>query len=1170
MWIKRFLCAVIVGLGMISGVTHGDDTELYVFESSARSGARPQVLIIFDNSGSMDTSEYTETFYDRGETVNDSTKLYYSKGGVGVPEVDSNNYILQSVNGCKTSKVYLESYGFFTGFIREYGFTGENGTWTELPDELGSIVSHVDCFEDFEDAAALQFSNATGIFDGFPVDSLGSKSSPIPYTNVTSSSSSSDKTAALDKAFLTKFGIGKSVTFYTQTYIDWYHSTKSKRWTTRMEIAKRVMEDTVVTTPSVDFGLSVFNYNTGRTSDGGRIISGIQRRNAASKKTLVETINNLDADTWTPLCETLYEAYRYFSGGKVKFAKEAGSLNPERDRSVEDGNYYISPFGETQCSNRSYVVYVTDGSPTRDSAANSLVKNMSGYRSADREDGSYLPALASILNRKDVNTNLEGDQFVSTFTIGFSDGADDAAPILKKTADLGGGAYFAAKDATQLQSALSQVFSQILEVNASFTSPSIASNNFDRTQTFDSVYYAMFLPNKGPRWMGNIKKFRVTGSGDIVDKNGALAIGTDGNLKASSCSYWTPNSVCSGSSGGGDGNDVRVGGAAHTLRGAAVRTLYGNLGTGGSLKSLTKSNASSAAGGDSALAAYMGVNSTELNKLFDWAKGKDVDDDDNDNSTSDIRDDVLGDPLHSKPLAINFGSSSSPDLRILVGTNHGFLHMFKDSGDSVAESWAFMPYELLPNLVELRANVPTGVHSVYGMDSPPVAYVKTGSGGIEKAWVFTGMRRGGKSYYAIDITSPDSPSYMWKIDSDSAGMSELGQTWSEPVITLIPGWPIGNTDPETASPVLIFGAGYSPSSKDPAAVGLPDAQGRGVFIVDAKTGVLVHAFGPTSDTKMTQMPGISDSIPNSVAVLDANGDRLTDRIYATDTGGNVWRMDLPSGSPKDSTNPWTVFKFADLGGGTLASDRRFFSEPAVAQTVFTNLSEVDVTIGETTTKTKTYQNVAYDAVVVGTGHRPHPTDTSRSDMFYMLQDRHVISRSFNGAPGNEVPETLTLANLYNVTSAAPSSDADNISFGLKRGWYYGFGGVGEKSLAGASIIEGRVFFTSYVPGDTASSTQCLVSGVGRLYGFDLHKGTRSYTHEYLEMGERVPDTPQLVIPPNGNGDSYMYLIGIGAAGDEMKKADGGGGGGGDGCPPGDEKCVGGGLGVNRIYYHINE
>ncbi|WP_229380972.1 pilus assembly protein [Shewanella psychropiezotolerans] len=564
----------------------------------------------------------------------------------------------------------------------------------------------------------------------------------------------------------------------------------------------------------------------------------------------------------------------------------------------------------------------------------------------------------------------------------------------------------------------------------------------------------------------------------------------------------------------------------------------------------------------------MGVNSTELNKLFDWAKGKDVDDDDNDNSTSDIRDDVLGDPLHSKPLAINFGSSSSPDLRILVGTNHGFLHMFKDSGDSVAESWAFMPYELLPNLVELRANVPTGVHSVYGMDSPPVAYVKTGSGGIEKAWVFTGMRRGGKSYYAIDITSPDSPSYMWKIDSDSAGMSELGQTWSEPVITLIPGWPIGNTDPETASPVLIFGAGYSPSSKDPAAVGLPDAQGRGVFIVDAKTGVLVHAFGPTSDTKMTQMPGISDSIPNSVAVLDANGDRLTDRIYATDTGGNVWRMDLPSGSPKDSTNPWTVFKFADLGGGTLASDRRFFSEPAVAQTVFTNLSEVDVTIGETTTKTKTYQNVAYDAVVVGTGHRPHPTDTSRSDMFYMLQDRHVISRSFNGAPGNEVPETLTLANLYNVTSAAPSSDADNISFGLKRGWYYGFGGVGEKSLAGASIIEGRVFFTSYVPGDTASSTQCLVSGVGRLYGFDLHKGTRSYTHEYLEMGERVPDTPQLVIPPNGNGDSYMYLIGIGAAGDEMKKADGGGGG--DGCPPGDEKCVGGGLGVNRIYYHINE
>ncbi|MCL1051239.1 rRNA (guanine-N1)-methyltransferase [Shewanella abyssi] len=1172
--INRFIIAIASALIMVSGVSHSDDTELYVFESSARSGSRPQVLIIFDNSGSMGTWESTEEFYSRGETVTDGTKLYYAKGGGLVPEVTSSNYFYSSINGCKTSKTYLTDYGFFTGFVREYSFTGENGTWSELPDTLGSTVNQVDCFEDFETDSSLQFENATAVPNGFPVDSLGSKSSPVSYTNVTSSSSSAEISAAVDSAFLTKFGTGKSVTIYTERYVNWYHSSKSRDWETRMNIAKRVMEDTVVTTPSVDFGLAIFNYNTSSSSDGGRIISGIKRMSSSDKVDLVEQINDLNSQTNTPLCETLYEAYRYFSGGAVYFAKEAGSMTPVRDRTIESGSKYISPFKSTQCSNRSYVVYITDGAPTQDTKADYKVKNMAGYKSSERVDGSYLPALASIMHRKDVNPNLEGDQFVSTFTIGFSDGAADAEPILKKTAELSGAKYFAAKDATQLQSALQQVFSQILEVNASFTSPSIASNNFDRTQTFDSVYYAMFLPNKGPRWMGNIKKFKVTGSGDIVDKNGANAIGADGNLKNTACSYWTPNSVCNASSGGGDGNDVRVGGIAHELRTTSSRTLYGDFGTNGALVNFTKSNASSKAGGNSALASYMGVTKSSLSTYFDWAKGKDTDDDDGDSSTTDAREDIFGDPLHSKPLALNFGSVDAPDIRVVVGTNHGFLHMFKDEGSSVSETWAFMPYELLPNIPELKANVPTGVHSVYGIDSPPISYVKTAaSGAVETAWLFVGMRRGGKSYYALDISDPDAPTFMWKINSDSPGMSELGQSWAEPVVTYIPGWPAGNTEFSKAKPVLIFGAGYSPATKDGAAVGRPDTQGRGVFIVDAETGVLVHSFGPTAGSNVTQLPGITDSVPNSVAVLDSNGDKLTDRIYATDTGANVWRIDLPSGNPSDAKKPWTAFKFADLGGGTSATDRRFFAEAAVAQTMFTNVSEVSVTVGEETTTTQTYQNVPYDAVVIGSGNRPHPLDLLRSDNFFTLQDRNVVSKSFNGLDGNTVPAALTLSNLYNVTTNAPATDAENVTFGTKRGWYYQFSGAGEKSLSAATIIQGRVFFTSYVPGDNSVDNQCLVSGVGRLYGFDLHRGIRSYTEEYYEMGERVPDTPQLVIPPNGEGDSYMYLIGIGAAGDKMEYKDCPAGS--LNCPPpppcesGDNKCVGDGPGVNRIYYHVD-
>ena len=101
--------------------------------------------------------------------------------------------------------------------------------------------------------------------------------------------------------------------------------------------------------------------------------------------------------------------------------------------------------------------------------------------------------------------------------------------------------------------------------------------------------------------------------------------------------------------------------------------------------------------------------------------------------------------MHSKPLVINYGipsGSSQPDLRILVGTNAGFLHMFKDLGDTVDESWAFIPYPLLKNQTVLRDN-DSSVSHMYGLDGTPVSYVLdsnndgliTSSGSGDKACV---------------------------------------------------------------------------------------------------------------------------------------------------------------------------------------------------------------------------------------------------------------------------------------------------------------------------------------------------------------------------------------------------------------------------------------------------
>jgi len=995
MFFKQLLSTLLFAILAFSSISFADDTELYVLESTARTGSKPQVLIIFDTSGSMGNGFWTDETYERGKentsngTLKSDTKLYFTRSSSNIPTVSSSQFFLHSVNGGDVGERYLEDYGMFTGYLREHKYVGENGVWSELPLTDGSSIKQVDCYEDI--AERNYYNNGTN-FWGFPVDGLGTSADPIRYVAANNSSSTAEINAAIEKSKLTNFGIGQPLTIYTEKYVKWYHNSKNQKYYSRLSIAKRVIEDTIVTTPGVDFGLSVFNRNYADGSkSGGRIVYGITTNNEANKSSLLTAINKFNADGYTPLCENLYEAYRYFAGLGVYFGDDDESQDPKRDKTIEKDNSYISPFFGKQCQDKAYVIYVTDGEPTRDNDADTEIRKLSGITNANKFSGNFLPALAGWLNKNDVNTSLDGTQTVSTYTIGFSSGAASAAPILKETASRGGGAYYSANDAQKLQEALQSIFSNILETNSSFTSPSIASNNFDRTQTLDSVYYAMFLPNEGPRWVGNLKKFKVTGSGDIVDKNGNDAIGDDGNLASSACSYWTADSVCSSTSGGGDGNNVEIGGALTKLQSTATRKLYGNFGTGGAIKTFSKSNAATSSGisSEAALASFMGVDKTELTKLFDWTIGIDVDDEDKDGSTTDKRSDIMGDPLHSKPLAINYGTAGSPDIRILLGTNAGFLHMFKDSGSSVEESWAFMPQELLPNLRGLRANVPTGVHSVYGIDSPPVAYVKrNASGAIDKAWLFVGMRRGGKSYYALNITNPDSPQFMWKVDPSSTGMSDMGQSWAEPVVTFIPGVPAGNTSADTASPVVIIGGGYNPSTKDSAGVGTDDTTGRSVYILNAETGALVYRFGTGSSG--TQLPGIVDSIPNSIAILDSNSDKLTDRLYATDTGANIWRMDLPSASPTSSTSPWTAFKFASLGGSTQATDRRFFAEPAVAQTVFTNISQVSVTDSSNNTTTNlTYQNIPYDAVTVGSGHRPHPLDTTRSDKFFEIGRAHV-------------------------------------------------------------------------------------------------------------------------------------------------------------------------------------
>ena len=75
------------------------------------------------------------------------------------------------------------------------------------------------------------------------------------------------------------------------------------------------------------------------------------------------------------------------------------------------------------------------------------------------------------------------------------------------------------------------------------------------------------------------------------------------------------------------------------------------------------------------------------------------------------------------------------------------------------------------------------------------------------------------------------------------------------------------------------------------------------------------------------------AIPADISFVDRNNDGKTDRFYAADTGGNVWRVDL---EPDAGNTPdkWQVSKLAALGCSTGvctggATPRKFFFPPNV-------------------------------------------------------------------------------------------------------------------------------------------------------------------------------------------------------------------------------------------------
>lgn len=860
--------------------------------------------------------------------------------------------------------------------------------------------------------------------------------------------------------------------------------------------------------------------------------------------------------------------------------------NPPANTAANNPPSYISPLNGIDACTKIYTINFLFQVSQQDNDSNNAIaaaKNAGGMgfnpgnskafdnvlqflNNADLGDGTYGTAGALAGKQNVTSYFLVDPTKINTTTNGYAKagGTGTALPL--------------AEDPAELIDALRNIFQQILSTSTTFVAASVPVNVFNRAEAVDNVYLALFQAELGPGWPGTVKKLRfktanyADGSSDtiLVDSlnnfdsptDTVSAFGADGRIRFDAHTFWSSNAgnlMQLGDANSDGVIDTRDGGnnavnppdvttdrdGRHITRGGAGQQIPGFIsGSPGLLNTETGARQLFYDSSASALAPLNADNTTSTAlvpalgvpdaatalPLIQWMRGIDVDDKDGDGVSTDPRYWFMGDPLHSRPLPINYGtdpndyvSKRRPGIFIAVASNDGYLRFIENTlpGTSTPatgnaepagvqsgkEVWAFMPKAAMPHQKLLRAYdgsqtvIPDGINPnvlqspdptqtvdsshIYTLDGAPSSLVidELNDGvisGNDKVYLYFGMRRGGRNIYGMNVTNPRSPQLMWVIEGGTGDFTELGRTFSQPKTGKVR---VGNT----IKNAVFFSGGYS-YNKDRKVLGTADTVGNAIFVVDAETGALIwKATGPNPEASAASASNFKhaslvDSIPSNLTVVDTDGDtdRVLDRILVGDTGGKVWRADISAGN---GTADWKLTLLANLGrhAGTndKPNDRRFMNEPDFVQ--------------------ETDSSGAYDAVILGSGDREDPLDRATGGVtqnwFYLIKDRNIGV----GAGANS---TLVHANLTDVTDVCVQEgktvpcNAGSLALGWKMQLE---DGVGEKNLAPALTFDGTVFFTSYLPPGSSEEGTCgPAEGNGLLYAVRMDDATPAFNYNLAD------------------------------------------------------------------------
>lgn len=434
---------------------------------------------------------------------------------------------------------------------------------------------------------------------------------------------------------------------------------------------------------------------------------------------------------------------------------------------------------------------------------------------------------------------------------------------------------------------------------------------------------------------------------------------------------------------------------------------------------------------------------------------------------------------------------------VYQGGNGGMLHAF--NAGTGKEEWAYVPNLVMGNLNNLSSRQGF-VHRFYVDGTPLAADVDfsntaSGSGGPDWRTILVGgLGKGGRGYYALDITDPipsgesaAAQKVLWEFPNSSISASDalnVGFTYGRPVIvkTKARGW------------VVIVTSGYNNGTDSGGSGG--DGEGH-IYVLDARNGALIKDI-PTGVGTAADPSGLA----KMSAFVDASDvDNTIKYLYGGDLKGNLWRVDFTGNNP----NQWSIAKlatFVDASGNI---------QPVTTEP---ELAEVD----------------EKPLVMVGTGQLfgesdipgaafPNAHATQTQTMYGILDD-------LSANPVVNPLRSQLVQQIFTIDAATQNRTltSNGVDYTTQRGWYVDLPGTGERSNTDPALALGVLVFTTNVP----DPDPCSPGGKSFFYTIDYKTGGKvsfsgASPFSGLFAGNALASRPTIIKLPNGTVRAIIRL-----------------------------------------------